>query len=313
MSIDAFMRNLERYKLVAHRLGYMMEGYPENSMDNLKSLFYSQERLAGIQGIEFDIHFSADNVPFVIHDFNVSDISKEKYAIKKTLSEVLTSVKCGYRRSSYNDDVPWDENNNFNLMTLEELLSFLADNRDKLSDKVIKIETKSPFLRREDIISLKNVLGKHNVLSENFLHISFFPWNLSKLRSLEQEKSLPLTKTEVLIDFSFEKPLEKIWGSSIDGVSLGLKNMPITGTLKLDRKSKRTANANAFFYTRRNALSEEWLNDSINTYGYAGIYTVNDRGVVEELLSRVSPEFLDGNADKLYITSDNPASLRKIR
>lgn len=312
-SMNCFLKNIEQYKFIAHRLGFLMEGYPENSLDNVISIFNNQETLDAINGIEFDIQFTANHIPIIIHDLSTADISEMTRVVGKIDYDDLKDIKCGYRRSDYNSNIPWGENNNFNLQTLNTILSFFMDNKAKLDDKIIKIETKFPLLTKEDILALKELLDKYKYLNENIMHISFFPWNLRKLRELEKEESSKLTRTEVLIDFSFERPFTKIWNSSIDGISLGLKNEHVEGNMEISKEAKRMAGLNAAFYERRNAVSEKWLKKIIEKYGYVGLYTINDIKNISELLNRVSHEFLDEYAEKLMITSDNPVYLKRLK
>jgi glycerophosphoryl diester phosphodiesterase len=103
-AINSFLINKDRYKLIAHRLGFLMEGYPENSIENVVSILENKDTLDSIDGIEFDIHFTKDNVPMVVHDFNLADISDECIKVKKTNYEDLKDIKCGYRKSEYNSD-----------------------------------------------------------------------------------------------------------------------------------------------------------------------------------------------------------------
>lgn len=312
-SINTFLKHVDKYKLIAHRLGFLMEGYPENSLDNLVSIFNNQNTLNCINGIELDVQFTSDHIPVIIHDSSTADISEIARKIGKTNYNEVKNIKCGYRRSDYNINTPWNKNSNYNLQTLSNLLDFLMDNRSKLGDKIIKIETKSTILKKEDIITLKKLLIKYKTLNDNMVHISFFPWNLYRLRELEKKESLKMVKTELLADFNFERPLTKIWSSSIDGISLGIKNAEIKGSIELNKEAKNTANLSSFFYTKRNAISEEWLREIIKTYGYAGIYTINNIEDIAELSKRVSTEFLDEYANKLTITSDNPKYLRKLK
>ncbi len=311
-SINTFLANCDNYRFIAHRLGHIMTDYPENSLASLMAILDNQTYLDSINGIEFDIQFTADSIPIVIHDINTADISETAMAIRKTNYCDLAKIKCGYRRSDYNSNIPWQENKNFTLHTLDELLAILLDARQKISDKIIKIETKTIFLNKDAIRNFQQLLIKYKALNENILHISFFPWNLNKLRSLELSNNDSLTKTELLVDFSQERPIERIWSSAIDGISLGLKNERTEGIIEINPLAKFYANLNAAFFERRNAVSEEWLTAIINKYGYAGLYTINDLNNISELMSRVSAGFIKENAKKLVITSDNPVYLKKM-
>ena len=149
--IKYFLNNLTRYKFIAHRLGFLMEGYPENSLDNVISMINNPDSLNEIFGIELDIQFTKDHIPVIIHDANTADISETSLDISKSTYEDLQKLKCGYRRSDYRSDFPWEENNNYTLQTLNNLLSLISDNEAKFADKRIKIETKSLSLKKEDL------------------------------------------------------------------------------------------------------------------------------------------------------------------
>lgn len=310
--INIFLKNIDRYRFIAHRLGFLMEGYPENSFANVESIFGNDDTLACIDGLEFDIQFTSDHIPVIVHDFETSDIGEKNMSIIKSPYEAVKKIKCGYRKSEYNSSIPWEENKSFYLHTLEEFLRYMADNCGKLGDRIIKIESKYPILKKEDIIALKELLNKYKSLKENIMHISFFPWHLHNLRSLENDERLELTRTEVLVDFSFEKTLASIWDSSIDGISLGVKSERIVGNMEIDSAAKRMSNLIAAFSQNRNALSENWAKQIIEKYRYLGIYTINTEQDILELLSRVSPEFINEYADKLVITSDNPGYFKHL-
>ncbi len=312
-NIDLFLEHLKDYRFIAHRLGFIMEGYPENSLNNLIALLNDQEALDDCIGIEFDIQPTNDHVLLVTHDFNMADISDSNVNVAKTPYDHIKKIKCGYRKSTYNSNIPWNSNNNFNLHTLDEILEYIDNHRDKFGDRIIKIESKAVFFKYEDLVSLKKCLKRYPALNKNIIHISFFPWNLRGLRKLQIKDHLPITKTELLIDFQVEKPITIMWKSYIDGISLGLKEVKDNGSLDIDEYAKKMANFNSFFYRHRNALTEKWLKKIISIYGYAGIYTINDPRDVQELLSRVSKEFLEEYADKLIITSDNPKYFKKLK
>jgi glycerophosphoryl diester phosphodiesterase len=311
-NMNIFLKHLDRYSFIAHRLGFIMEGYPENSIDNIKALFNDSEALNCCNGFEFDIRFTKNHVPLVAHDFRIDDISEGNYVIGRVHYDKIENIKFGYRKSTYNSDIPWHENKNFNIQTLNDLLKFFKDNKDILGNRIIRFETKTSFLDKRDVIALKNILKKYSSLKNNIVHISFFPWNLKRIRDLQKKEKLPLTKTELLVDFYFEKILTRFWKRYIDGISLGVRENRINGNMKLTISTKLVAFSNSIFFENRNALTEKWLKKIINTYGYAGIYTINNHESVDELLSRISPEFLNEYADRLLITSDNPKYFKQL-
>ena len=75
VTLDELLKYLPQMKLVAHRLGYGMTDYPENSLEALKEIFAKSELLNSCDGFEFDICFTKDNIPVVIHDKYIDDVS----------------------------------------------------------------------------------------------------------------------------------------------------------------------------------------------------------------------------------------------
>jgi len=55
-------------KHITNRLGFLMNKYTENSMSNIISIFNNKEALNELNEIEFDIQFTSENIPIVIHD-----------------------------------------------------------------------------------------------------------------------------------------------------------------------------------------------------------------------------------------------------
>ncbi|WP_242689166.1 glycerophosphodiester phosphodiesterase family protein [Pedobacter sp. SYSU D00535] len=78
---DEFLTN----KVIAHRGAWKHTGATENSIAALKHAI-----AMGCQGSEFDVHMSADSVPFINHDPHLGGVSIAKSA-SKTLSELKLS------------------------------------------------------------------------------------------------------------------------------------------------------------------------------------------------------------------------------
>ena len=306
-----FNKYINNYKFVAHRLGFQMNGYPENDFNNLISLFKDQERLDQVDGLEFDIQFTADHVPIVIHDACTADTSDVSLAIGKTNYSQLRNVLFSSRKSEGTNNSISDKT--YYVSTLEEFLEFFYEHQRQLNDKLIKIESKSIILNKEDMIVLSELLEKFKALQENIIHLSFFPWNLASLRGFQKDQGLAVSRTEALVDFDWEKYLRPLWNHAIDGMSLGIKSLSLDEGIILDADAKKIADLTAFFVSRRNAVSENLLRQLIKRHGYAGIYTINDQDNIIEFMNRVSKGFLDEYSDKLIITSDNPVLLRKIK
>ena len=92
MERKEFIKEIKNIKLIAHRLGYQMTDYPENSLEVLKVIFKNKELLNACDGFEFDICFTKDHIPVVIHDKYVDDISDSYGLIKDYSLEELRKI-----------------------------------------------------------------------------------------------------------------------------------------------------------------------------------------------------------------------------
>lgn len=288
-----------------------MQGYPENSIENLFSIFNSYETLNLISGIELDIQFTADHIPVIAHDAHTGAIGDRYVKLSEVEYSELRKVRCGYRKSEYNSDIPWEENKLYHISRLEDLLDFLLENRRKLGDKIVKIETKSPILKKEDLIVLEKLLFLYSSINENIIHLSFAPLNLKLLRELQQEKYHWLTQTDSLVDRKKALALIKLWKRYIDTYSFGISAESMAESTEASKEALSLKKRTDYFSSRRNAVNEEDLLWSIETGGYAGIYTINTQKEVDDLTDRVSPQFFDQYGRDLFITTDNPKSLVK--
>jgi len=99
MNNKIFMEKLNKLKTIAHRLGYSMTNYPENSIEVLETIFNDENLLASCNGFEFDICFTKDNVPVVIHDKYIDDISDNTGLVKTYTLDELKNIYFGFRKS----------------------------------------------------------------------------------------------------------------------------------------------------------------------------------------------------------------------
>ena len=108
-------------KLIAHRLGYQMTQYSENSLEVLKSIFENKELLNACDGFEFDICFTKDCIPVVIHDKYIDDFSDNYGLIEDYTLEELGILNFKFRKNLKfgNDSI------SYKIITLEEILTFL--------------------------------------------------------------------------------------------------------------------------------------------------------------------------------------------
>lgn len=74
---------MSQTKVIAHRGAWKNKKLPENSIASLK---YAIE--LGCYGSEFDVHLSADSIPFILHDHSIQGMH-----IEKTSSEELSKIK----------------------------------------------------------------------------------------------------------------------------------------------------------------------------------------------------------------------------
>ncbi|MCK4586418.1 MAG: glycerophosphodiester phosphodiesterase, partial [Gammaproteobacteria bacterium] len=103
----------EQSQLIAHR-GYS-ECYPENTLVGLKAALD-----AGADCIEFDVQFSKDGVPIVIHDDNLIRTTKVDGLVNQTAAAQLITI-CAGEEQRFGDQF----NNEF-IPTLTAVLELLT-------------------------------------------------------------------------------------------------------------------------------------------------------------------------------------------
>ena len=171
MKRSVFINKLESLKIVAHRLGYKMTNYPENSIDVLYAIFNNEGMLNSCDGFEFDICFTKDHIPVVIHDKYIDDISDGNGLIKEYFLEELKKFNFGYRKS-LNDNSSKD----YKIVTLEEVLDFFTNNKELLGNKIIKIETKDILnSNNKNLVVLADIFDKYTDIRSNIIHLSYYP------------------------------------------------------------------------------------------------------------------------------------------
>jgi len=125
VSFQAMSQNKITTYVIAHRGAWKNTNVPENSIAALQHAI----RL-GCYGSEFDVHMSADSVPFVLHDHSIQGIH-----IEKTSAAELRKVKLA---------------NGESLPTLEEyLLAGKSQNKTRLI-----LEIKSSSINKERSLAL---------------------------------------------------------------------------------------------------------------------------------------------------------------
>ena len=104
MEKEIYLNEISNAKMVAHRLGYQMTDYPENSLDVIKTIFASKELLDACYGFEFDICFTKDHIPVVIHDKYIDDITSSRGFINEyTLAHLFPRHGQEFTSKSFKD------------------------------------------------------------------------------------------------------------------------------------------------------------------------------------------------------------------
>ena len=306
---------LKEIKLIAHRLGYQMTNYPENSIEVLNTIFKNKELLESCYGFEFDICFTKDHIPVVIHDKYIDDICNNSGLIKDYTLEELRNIDFKFRKSLT------DKTNNttYKIVTLKEVLTFFENNIESLNDKVIKIETKDYIytnknnLNKKDLKVFAEILNEFPKLSQNIIHLSFWPLNLQILKRIQKKNNYELTKNDLLCDYNIILFLTRFM-PYLDNISLRIK------TTKLPKKDKNNSKrvnkkikSDLFWMNFANAIKEKNLKYAIEKYGTVGLYTLNDYDEVDELCKHISNDFFIKNSEKIIITTNNPLYLKKMK
>lgn len=315
MERQIFIKELKQMKLIAHRLGYQMTKYPENSLEVLKSIFENKELLNACDGFEFDICFTKDHIPVVIHDKYVDDISDNYGLIEDYTLEELRKLNFKFRKSLKFDN----DSISYKIITLEEILIFFENNITLLENKIIKIETKDYIFTTKNNFNMKNlktfakIINKFPNLCENIVHLSFWPLNLLLLKNIQKKNNYKLTRNDLLCDYNILVFLTRFM-PYLDNISLRIKtsnlaNVDNNNSKRVNKKIK----SDLFWMNFANAIKEKNLKYAINKYGSVGIYVLNDYEEIDELCSHISYDFLKDNSKSIVITTNNPIYLKKMK
>ena len=309
------INEFKRIKLIAHRLGYQMTNYPENSIEVLNTIFKNKELLDSCYGFEFDICFTKDHIPVVIHDKYIDDICDNSGLIKDYTLEELRNIDFKFRKSLTDNT----NNTTYKIVTLKEVLTLFENNIESLNDKVIKIETKDYIftnknnLNKKDLKIFAEILNEFPKLSQNIIHLSFWPLNLQILKRIQKKNNYELTKNDLLCDYNIIVFLTKFM-PYLDNISLRIK------TTKLPKKDKNNSKrvnkkikSDIFWMNFANEIKEKNLKYAIKKYGIVGLYTLNDYDEIDELCKHISNDFFIKNSEKIIITTNNPLYLKKMK
>ena len=304
-----FYNKLNKLNLIAHRLGFMMTNYPENSLEVLKTIFKNKKMLDACQGFEFDICFTKDHIPVVIHDKYIDDISDSLGLISSYSLAELKKMHFGFRKSLKNDSTF-----KFKIVTLEEIIEFFSSNYKLLKNKIIKIEYKYfTLFNMHNMKVLADIINKYPDLTNNIIHLSFYPNNLIALKNMQKKKKYSITKSDLLCDYKIMATLSKLI-KSVDLVSLRIKTKDFP---KTSNKNSLRVNRKIFFDTLfmkfSNAIDENTLKHAIEKSGCVGIYVLNDEKEIIEFCKKISDDFFAKYYDKIFFTTDNPLALKELK
>lgn len=308
MDRKKFINELKSIKLVAHRLGYQMTNYPENSLDVLQTIFENKEMLDACDGFEFDICFTKDHIPVVIHDKYIDDISDSIGLVKSYTIKELEKVNFRFRKSLQKSN-----SQEFKIVKLETILNFFQKNKQLLKEKIIKIETKDfTYLNTQNIIILADILNKYSEIKDNIIHLSYYPQNLILLKRIQLKKNYNIIKSDLLCDYKAMVTISKFI-NNLDYISFRIKtnSFPNANSNNPKRVNRKILH-DTFFMKFSNAISEKTLTYAINKYGSVGLYVLNDDNDINEICKRISDNFFKKNYGNIIFTTNNPLYLRKL-
>lgn len=308
MDTKIFIEKIKDLKFIAHRLGYAMTDYPENSIEVLETIFDNKKMLDACYGFEFDICFTKDNIPIVIHDKYIDDITDSVGLVKSYNLKDLKEMSFGFRKS-----LNTNNNYKFKIITLEEILTFFKNNIDKLDNKLIKIETKEAYkISKNNMKMLAKIINKFPNLNKNIIHLSFYPQNLIILKKIQRKNNYILVKNDLLCDYKIIASLAKSI-KEINNISLRIKVKDLTKTNKTyTNRVNRKLFMDIFFMKFSNAINEKLMRKIIKKTGLVGVYVLNDENDIEEFCKNISEEFFKEHYQKFIFTSNNPIYLKSI-
>lgn len=306
MNKKIFLKKVDNLKLIAHRLGFDMTNYPENSLNALHEIFENDKMLNACDGFELDIQFTKDNIPVVIHDKYIDDISESVGLIKSYSISELKNMNFGFRKSLYRDKLSFE----FKIVTLEEILEFFNSYRPLLKNKLIKIESKKA--NRKNLKVLASIINRYPDLSSNIIHLSYYPQNLIILKKIQQDNNYQVIKADLLCDYKLMVILSKII-KSVDLISLRIKTKDFP---KLNIKNSVKVNKKILFDTLfmkfSNVIDEDIIRYAIEKYGSVGVYVLNNENGIEQFCNKISDIFFEENYNKIFFTTDNPLYIKKL-
>ncbi len=143
----------------------------------------------GADGLELDVHFSADGQIVVFHDFNLKSLTGEKgYIYEKTLDELKRMTCFSHGKSGV-------------IPTLEEVLNLIVDFQDKSTKEILlNVEFKAgsdhyPGIEEKTLELCLKYLKMHQLIFSSFDHYA-----LQMLRNLSPELRLGILTASAIVD-----------------------------------------------------------------------------------------------------------------
>lgn len=176
------MNSEHRTQVFGHR-GYASK-YPENT----RSSFLAALEL-GVDGLEFDIHFSKDGEIVVIHDEHLDRTTNGKgLVVQHTLAE-LKELDAG---SSFSEEFRGER-----ILTLEELLHLVVEWGKPVR---LNIESKSGVVPYPGLEERAYQMVVQHGLADNVIFSSFNHYVLRDLKKSHPDVSIGLLYMEGLVD-----------------------------------------------------------------------------------------------------------------
>lgn len=310
MSLKEFCDHLKKIKLIAHKLGYIMTNYPENSIDAIKEIFNNKDLLECCNGFEFDICFTKDNIPILAHDKYIDDISDHTGYIKDYTLDELKKINFSFRKTISNEK---NKEYTYKVLPLKEIFQFFKENKKYLGEKIIKIETKEAYkISKKNMTSLAKTIDEFNELKDNLVHLSYWPQNLIILKKIQEKNKFNTIKTDLLCDYKIMIYVAKLL-KSIDNISLRIKTNSLPTTNKNNSKRvNRKITIDKLSMKFSNTIDEITIKNIIKKYGNVGLYVLNDENEINILTKKLSSTFIKENINNIIITTDNPKKIKHI-
>lgn len=152
----------------------------------------------GADGIEFDVHFSADGVPVVIHDFTVDATTDGSGRVADLTLAQLKQLDAGTRfdPAFTGERIP----------TLDEVLEAVSGRRGWGGELLLNVELKTTSPGDNGLERAVITLVEQHSLSRRVLFSSFNPFSLRRAKRIA-----PHIPAGLLYDQGLSLPLRRAW------------------------------------------------------------------------------------------------------